>query len=418
MPSETRSRVADGAVDRGHHVGSQPTGAGLDGVRRLDVDVVRRVGDQATHTVTLGGVSDRSGGQHEDRLAEQPCLRGVGGLRRPPQQRRAGHRCTSHGAEPKVAGDGDRRSAHHDDAASRSISVSHSSLTMPGSERRSAIRSRYQAQQPGVRLARSALRPVEARSGARRRGPAGPGRPPRPSRARRTPPPAPPHGLGELGVGVVGEELPRASRAPHSSPMNSIGVNGAVSSSAAPQASRPGERQAESRSPVGAVADLVVGLQRSRRSRCAGDARRVDRAAVGPAAEVEYVPSWKKPRRAAPCASAPRCGEVRVVALRLAGQRGVQRVVEVVGPLRVQPETAASRGGDGAAGRCRSDSAISHSGRPSSAASASTSRTAPPARCTARSSCSACTASSRRPSTWKSRSHTARCRRGTRAPRR
>jgi hypothetical protein len=37
--------------------------------------------------------------------------------------------------------------------------------------------------------------------------------------------------------------------AAHSSPMNSIGVNGPVSVSAAAQASRPGEREAESRSP-------------------------------------------------------------------------------------------------------------------------------------------------------------------------
>ena len=39
-------------------------------------------------------------------------------------------------------------------------------------------------------------------------------------------------------------------RAPHSSPMNSIGVNGPLSSSAAPQASRPGERVSVSRSPM------------------------------------------------------------------------------------------------------------------------------------------------------------------------
>lgn len=37
--------------------------------------------------------------------------------------------------------------------------------------------------------------------------------------------------------------------APHSSPMKSIGVNGPVSVSAAAQASSPGERAADSRSP-------------------------------------------------------------------------------------------------------------------------------------------------------------------------
>ena len=38
--------------------------------------------------------------------------------------------------------------------------------------------------------------------------------------------------------------------AAHSSPMNTIGVNGEQNSSAAPQASRPGETVADSRSPV------------------------------------------------------------------------------------------------------------------------------------------------------------------------
>ena len=71
--------------------------------------------------------------------------------------------------------------------------------------------------------------------------------------------PAPPDGPAEVGS-VVGEELPRR-RAPHSSPMNSIGVNGEVSISAAPTRSSPGDSAAERRSPLGAVADLVVVLQ-------------------------------------------------------------------------------------------------------------------------------------------------------------
>ena len=54
---------------------------------------------------------------------------------------------------------------------------------------------------------------------------------------------------------------------------------------------------------------------------------------------VDQVPSWKN-GLVSTLASAPGVGEVGVVALRLAGQRGVQAVVDVVGPLGVQPDAA------------------------------------------------------------------------------
>ena len=68
-------------------------------------------------------------------------------------------------------------------------------------------------------------------------------------------------------------------RAPHSSPMNSIGVNGEVNTSAAPQASRPGERVCGEPVAGGAVADLVVVLQVDHEP-VGGDAPRVDGRAV------------------------------------------------------------------------------------------------------------------------------------------
>ena len=85
-----------------------------------------------------------------------------------------------------------------------------------------------------------------------------------------------------------------------------------------------------------AVADLVVVLQVARRTRCAGIASRsTGRPCVRPRnddqrAVVEERAGQRLGQRA-------ERAEVGVVALPLAGQQRVQRVVEVVVPLRVQP---------------------------------------------------------------------------------
>ena len=74
-------------------------------------------------------------------------------------------------------------------------------------------------------------------------------------------------------------------RAPHSSPMNSIGVNGEQNSSAAPHATQP--RRERRRVPVAlrAVADLVVVLQVGDEP-VAGDPAGVHRRPVVAAAEA------------------------------------------------------------------------------------------------------------------------------------
>ena len=94
------------------------------------------------------------------------------------------------------------------------------------------------------------------------------------------------------------------------------------------------------------VADLVVVLQVGDEP-VAGDPAGVDRGAVAAAAEaapgalVQEHPGQhvREPGQA-------RRREVGVVALVLAGEHGVQAVVDVVGPLRVQPVPAALAGGD------------------------------------------------------------------------
>ena len=92
-------------------------------------------------------------------------------------------------------------------------------------------------------------------------------------------------GLGDLGVGVVGEELPRRAGAPllaheqHRRPRRGQQDRGAAGEQAG--------SSSEHREPVAlrAVADLVVGLQR-RHEPPAGDGRGVDGPAVPPAAEA------------------------------------------------------------------------------------------------------------------------------------
>ncbi len=166
-----------------------------------------------------------------------------------------------------------------------------------------------------------------------------------PAVRRELPPSAPPYGLGELGVGVVGEELPGGRGAPllaheeHRRERRGERQRGG----AGQQPGGEGRRQPV---PLGAVADLVVGLgvaeQPLRR-----DPRTVERTAVTAPAEAGIGAVVEEARRQRLAQRGERgVREVRVVALRLAGQRGVQRVMEVVVPLGVQPEAALLAGGD------------------------------------------------------------------------
>ncbi len=99
----------------------------------------------------------------------------------------------------------------------------------------------------------------------------------------------------------------------------------------------------------------------------------------------------------------PRLGEVGVVAAGLAGERHVQRVVHVVGPLRrhARPPSAV---GVTMTGSLRSDSATRVSGRPSCSDRAATSSDSWASTWRGEESRSSWTASSRSASTWKSRS--------------
>ena len=167
-----------------------------------------------------------------------------------------------------------------------------------------------------------------------------------PAVRRRTPPPALAHRVVAARSSGKWEKNCHGVRAPHSSPMNSIGVNG--EQTAAPRRTRRarGERAAE---PVAGrpVADLVVVLQVGDEP-VAGDPAGVDRRAVVAAAEAATRCRRAGTPGSCTCASPVEPGgrEVGVVALVLAGQRGVQAVVDVVVPLRVQPVAAAVAGRD------------------------------------------------------------------------
>ncbi len=199
-------------------------------------------------------------------------------------------------------------------------------------------------QQPRVRLLRR-LGPVQARPVPRRRvlrvgnvllGP--------PVRGE-LPPPAPPDRLRELRVGVVGEELPGRGGAPLLAHEEHGGIRRGER-----EGRRAGQqpRRQRRREPVALrpVADLVVGLgvpqQPVRREPAA-----VQRPPVLPPAEAGVRAVVEEPGGQRLGQRGERVpGEILVVALRLAGQRGVHRVVEVVVPLGVQPQAARLAGGD------------------------------------------------------------------------
>ena len=180
------------------------------------------------------------------------------------------------------------------------------------------------------------------------------------------------------------------ARSPYSSPMNSIGVKG--DSSVQQRGQRPRRRG----QPVAerAVADLVVVLGEHDEL--------LGRPVVGGRAEAaprnsDQSPSCTCGRRNA-LASCATVAEVRVVAVALAGEQDAQRVVEVVGPLRVAA-AAAGRAARMTFGSLSPLSAITSApGRAAWTRSASSART-----CSALVSTIAWIASRRSPSTWKSR---------------
>ena len=182
--------------------------------------------------------------------------------------------------------------------------------------------------------------------------------------------------------------------AAHSSPMNTIGVNGEQNTSAAPQASRS-RRHGRGQPVAGrAVADLVVVLQVDEET-VARQVARVDRAAVGPVRGTTTRCRRGRTPRVSDRGQRSGAAEVGVVAAasrrsaRRAGRGGSRRSTGRPGRSRRPRAASISRGS------FRSDSAISVSGRPTAADSASTSAASSSSTCTARRSSSACTASSR-----------------------
>src|SRR5271166_1062537 len=141
-------------------------------------------------------------------------------------------------------------------------------------------------------------------------------------------------GLGQPGVDVVGEVLPRSVRAPLLAHEQHRGV-GRGQHQAGADLDQLGRERGGDPVAEGPVSDLVVILQVTEEA-VSGHAEHVDLPPVRPAAEggpdavVEEHPGvGLGQRRQRP--------EVAVVALPFAGDRRVHRVVEVVAPLRGQP---------------------------------------------------------------------------------
>ncbi len=142
---------------------------------------------------------------------------------------------------------------------------------------------------------------------------------------------------------MVGEELPRGARAPLLTHPQHRG-EGAGQDEGCADLQQPGAERGADAVALGAVADLVVILQVGQKAP-SGGAFPVDGAAViaaaegGPAAVVHEHRRENLGQRA----QGP---EVDVVALPLTGQCRVQRMVDVVRPLRVQPVAPGLARGD------------------------------------------------------------------------
>ena len=153
------------------------------------------------------------------------------------------------------------------------------------------------------------------------------------------------------GSVVVGEVLPRRRRAPLlAHEQHRRERRGQHQRRRRPE--QAGRRAlADSRSPTRPVADLVVVLQRTPRNRARAPAP-VDRPPVRAAAERRAAsPSWKNAPVSVLGQRVDGDAEVGVVALPLAGQQRVQRVVEVVAPLRASARARRPRAASTSAGR-------------------------------------------------------------------
>ena len=126
--------------------------------------------------------------------------------------------------------------------------------------------------------------------------------------------------------------------AAHSSPWKSIGVNGPHSVSSAAQASWSSSSASVIRSPTARL-PIWSWFWLETTSRQVGMARVSIGDAVVTLAERRVGPVVEEPPLAHLRQRAQRL-EVGVVAVRLAGERHVQGVVEVVAPLRVEPVAA------------------------------------------------------------------------------
>ena len=160
------------------------------------------------------------------------------------------------------------------------------------------------------------------------------------------PPPPGTHCLRELRLLVRGEVLPGRRRVPllaheeHRRERRREDECGA-------DLGKSRRRQLPDPFTDGAVAHLVVGLQVAEELP-AGYAGSLHRGAPGPAAERGVRPRVEEGSGHRPLDRGVRVGrEVGVVALALAGQQGVHRVVEVVAPLARHPEPSLGDGKDG-----------------------------------------------------------------------
>ena len=135
--------------------------------------------------------------------------------------------------------------------------------------------------------------------------------------------------------------------APHSSPWNSIGTNGRGEDEGGGDLQAPGAEQMAAALALGAVAHLIVVLQVAEEA-MAGEAG--GRPAVAAAAEARVAAVVDEGAREGLREVGQRA-EVRVVPGALAGEHGVQGVVEIVAPLRVEAIAAESRAAAPPAGR-------------------------------------------------------------------
>ena len=264
---------------------------------------------------------------------------------------------------------------------------------------RGAARSAPGTRPAARRAARGRARTSPAWSAGRSPGPAGRAPRRRPSRARRTRRAGRRATASASPGSVWSVKYCHGVPAPHSSPMNSIGVNGAVRTRPGadlaagpreqvgdPVARRPGCRPG--RGPAGSRGSGAPGSRSTSTGRPWLRPRNADQRPV-----VEEHPGQGLGERR-------ERAEVGVVALPLAGQGRVQRRDgsrrSTARPARTRPP----RAGSPSAGRCGRTRRSGPAAGPAARRARPPRRRAPPGSAAARWSASACTASSRSPSRW------------------